>query len=428
MTTRISFRIALLLIAAEACCGGMGYAFVASVFHSAQRVSVLSFVIMALLFATGNIYLATKRIRYLTIFLVNLLLVFAGLWLTLGHGSLNGLRFPAGVENGINYFCAYFLTVGLCIRAVILVRRPKPEVYLNFDLYLAILFCIYFFAGLAGFRLPGQFLWLVIFFGIYLTALHLNYVLDAEDNQIGTRSLFIFGSLLVFFAAITEPLFRMTVKPAGLALDTMGVVFGILGQAAIFIIKKCVALSDLLHKFAIKEEQGVSGSDSASEIIISDKMDHFPLLLYLLVGVIILLALFLLGYLLYLLVCWLMRRKEPIALSPVKRNGKAWASLRRFLKSLFDRISEYLTLFLPGSFSDQQAYRYLLLWGIYHRLPRRRHETPYEYLERLKKNFPRHGPELGIITENFVGSHYSRNYASGENVKRQLRRLYRLGR
>jgi hypothetical protein len=82
---------------------------------------------------------------------------------------------------------------------------------------------------------------------------------------------------------------------------------------------------------------------------------------------------------------------------------------------------------LPVEIDIVKAYRALLKWGSYRRIPRSADETPYEYLCRLQIEFPQNQKELHTLTSYFVQYRYGQESLTTytpEDLKNILRRIF----
>jgi hypothetical protein len=118
-----------------------------------------------------------------------------------------------------------------------------------------------------------------------------------------------------------------------------------------------------------------------------------------LLGVIGLIALWFCGYLMIVLVRWLLKRNSG---DPFELPSKALGSwLLAMIGAFFLGIWNGLALLLKKIDSAAAVYAGLLLWGRRSGAPAVASETPLEYGERLMQRFPQLQTEIEMIIESF---------------------------
>jgi Domain of unknown function (DUF4129) len=95
-----------------------------------------------------------------------------------------------------------------------------------------------------------------------------------------------------------------------------------------------------------------------------------------------------------------------------------WTQFRALLRALWRRffprrttteekaLASGLISGEPTVRSIREIYRALLLWAASRGYPRKRHETPYEFQDRLNEHLPQSEPELGLVTEAYAATRY----------------------
>ncbi|MEG6523715.1 DUF4129 domain-containing protein [Desulfotomaculum sp. 1211_IL3151] len=97
------------------------------------------------------------------------------------------------------------------------------------------------------------------------------------------------------------------------------------------------------------------------------------------------------------------------------------------LISLLRKIYLLASLFLPVKYGVGEAYYYLLKWASQRNYPKAEWETPYEFCNRLCKQFPRHIGIFKIITDNYVQYSYGHKQITSKEsreLKRMIGKLY----
>ncbi len=118
-----------------------------------------------------------------------------------------------------------------------------------------------------------------------------------------------------------------------------------------------------------------------------------------LLGVIGLIALGVCGYLIYLVVRWLLKRNSGDTFELPSKVLVSW--LLSMIGAFFLGVWNGLALLLKRVDSAAAVYAGLLLWGRRSGVPAVASETPLEYGERLMQRFPQLQTEIEMIIESF---------------------------
>jgi len=141
----------------------------------------------------------------------------------------------------------------------------------------------------------------------------------------------------------------------------------------------------------------------------------------------VLAILFVLGFLIFKLLEWLLK-KDPDAEKPFRLTR----AIKRFLAAIpaiIGRCWSKLIDLLKGIYSAAMVYYRMLRWGKFSGLPARPSDTPKEYGYRLMQTFPELKAEINIIVESFNQEIYGRVFAGKEtfarlaSAQRHMRRL-----
>jgi hypothetical protein len=369
----------------------------------------------------ANLFLAKGRHRYLTIAVGNILL-FTLLADLLGGGlkSLFVFNEPAAL-------CGFAFFFWLGFRAFFLTRRKNIDVYLHFDLSVGIIFLIIVFGGMAQALLPDSLAWFLASFLFNAAALSLIQ----DEKEAGSRpawpGIILVSLVLIPFSLLLDSLSPYLYAPARFFYDLGRPVVSLLGRIFVFFVRLLYGprslREDSVSQLVLTAPLGGSpGTTAVSPWFDILAKAFFWLAVFVLAATAVSLTLYLLGR----LVVWLLGRQaveESAARNPTLRGG-----LRRLMLALRERLRAMIVPWFPGKIDVPTAYRVLLRWGIHKRCPRRTCETPFEYLNRLKKRFPGYQEELREITGYYVEFKYGRGAdhvaPDARYLKQRLRRLY----
>lgn len=415
-------NVALTVILSEICYLYPFYYLLAKGFGIFPALSLWSFPFIAIVFTLVNIILA--RGNYRNIFLVGINLLFFILLLALVSGK--GLVME---KYNVSDILTYLFISWVCLRVNFLVRSKNIDFYTHFDASLVLVFLAYLIAGFAKVALPGGMLWLISSFFFNIAKVYLAQI--KKETQT-----FSWGILLIFFILISlsftaDSVLPFLTKPAQFLYDLGSPVFITLGRIILFLLISFFQITHMAPKHDYPTLSFLANDVSSSEIYRnpgeSGAMFFILSWIFIIIGTGI--ALGLLFYILRSLLSWLFKIQKGTAEAGVSENyllliGRTLISI--FL--LFINRIYILTLpWLPVKLSVKEAYKALLRWGAFRKYPRRLHETPYEYFQRLIKRFPQYQQELQLITDDYVVYQYGKDSLSlhsNKELKIHLRKLY----
>ncbi|NLW07580.1 MAG: DUF4129 domain-containing protein [Clostridia bacterium] len=421
--SRIIIVLASLL--AELCCIYPLYFLLATGSGALPIITPWWFLALAGVVAVSNLLLSTGRLRLLTVVLFNLfLVVISSSWLiqqnffpTSSFFTLSWVtKFFADNNGFFNLYRNWLLLVFIFwvyYRAVLLARKVPAfnEAISRLDISLGTLFVLLLASTLTGIHLPGALIWLLVLLlsnAVAIASTQSGKRLPRQSTWVGPGFLAVLllpGVLAVtiFFPQLAT-LGEMTYTASLPLVQWLG---SILLKIFLWLLRHShmVPAKELAPSTTPAQPEPEINPEATLPAWLAallEKLGSLAVLLFLLAVAAVVF------YLLYCLICWLWRYQEPAADTPDSKRLFAW--WHSFLLRLSSWLSALKLAILPWLNINQgpvASYQALLRWGRRQRHPRLKHETPYEYLQRLTQHFPENQADLSLITEQYVFYRYS---------------------
>lgn len=401
--TNLLFR--MFLVTSESLNYCLLYLYALSGLGARGFVNPWSFLTTASSVAAVNLVLGRGHFRYLTVTLANIAVFLAAL--SLGRGQAL-FSFPEDLPKMMGFWATWALLAAAGGRAVFLSWTKNPPRYGLFDINMAALFLMLLLASSFNIPLPG--ISGLLFLALLSNLLMLFFGSRRKGPAHGR------GQPLPALAALLVPMWvighsdalAVLEKPAGSVVEFSKPFFELLLKVLTAVLLGIFRLMRLVPRQ--QAPVGQEGGFAVAEEGLVPPVESGPVLRLLLRGmaiVIVLLAVLGALYLLWLLACFLLRKRTD------RIQGETWfrPTFRDFLAAFFrtlKRLALLVAVFLPLPIGAGQAYHFLLLWGKNRGIPRRADETAYEYLDRLLERFPDRERILTRITGSFVRHRYSR--------------------
>ncbi|PKM89670.1 MAG: hypothetical protein CVU87_04690 [Firmicutes bacterium HGW-Firmicutes-12] len=409
-------KLTLALIISEACYLYPLYMLAAIGLGVIPTISSWLFFILAILQTLINIKLTASAFRYIKIILINIILIIPA--------SIYMLQTVSTTEMVLSLL----LISWLLFRSIYLAVNRSLDIFLHFDLSITAILVILLIAGSFKIPLSTGITWLMISFIMNIVTISLNAgkgqgYLSWLGAVLSAVILFpMFFTARYFLPLLFEPAQFIYALGKPFAEGLKYIVGGFLSGYMSYLADRRTQSSNMTTDTnAVQITGGTAPVSPAVEMFLKA-------IAYLFIIIIAFATLLLFIYLLRLILVWIWRRQgKPLPHVLVRREKISWRSRLKDLFQLWDRLRTLLLPWLPVKLDIVKAYRALLKWGKYRRFPRSPDETPYEYLSRLQRQFPRNQEELHSLTFYYVQYKYGKDNTvaySPRDLKNILRRLF----
>lgn len=411
-------NLAVILLISEACYLYPLYQLAAIGLREIPAVSSWSFILLALAAVIINLKLSLGDYRKITLILINL-----------GYFIPVFLLFMKYAGNGTLILVISGMFLGwLIIRSRFLAVQGSIDVFKHFDLSLLVIFVILIIVGSLKIPFSNGITWLMVSFVLNVAALSLNTGKGQGHLALLGAGFTLIVLLPIFYTA--RYFLPYLFEPAQFIYSAGKPVVGFIGKIAGFL------FTGYMTYHANRREQSTNMTTDTNTVQVSGgpapaspAFAYIMKIVYILMEIFIVIAVAALFiYLMRLFLLWIMRRQRkaipPILLADYKFS---WRGLLMDLLLFWDNLRVFLIPWMPTKLDIAKAYKTLLKWGTYRRIPKNTDETPFEYLRRLRTQFPQHGQDLETLTQYYVQYRYGENNPllySAEDLKSALRRIF----
>lgn len=406
----------LSLIFSEICTYYLFYYVLTDLVDNYILLSPLYFFISAGIIGIINILLSFGSHRIFTILLINLAMISASaVYAYVISGKiLFSLSDPLTAYSTLLFQVIFLLS---SFRSIYLSHKKRPDVYLHFDLFIVLSFVILTASEMAEIRVANGMLWIISIFFFNLIPLYIQNNTDRYKKYSG-RLITAAAIIFILIMSGSYSVLPDATDAAGTVFDLFSVVFtaaaNIFAYIIAFLMKRPIKGGT-----AANSERGDSDPTGGAEGLYTG-LGWVDFVMQLLLWFVVILAAIVTAIFLYYLIrrfiSWLIRIKpgEKHAGSDIPDISlkhifmELFAAIKNVFAGIRLLIWNICMLFPFGRrVNVYKAYSRLLVWGSKKRMPRKSHETPYEYCFRLSDRYPDLSYEFNSITETFVLCIYS---------------------
>lgn len=411
-------NLAVILLVSEACYLYPLYQLTAAGLGEIPAVSSWIFLLLALAAVVINLKLSTGEYRKITLILINS-----------GYFILTFLFLMKPGATGMLMSAISGIFLGwLIIRSRFLTDQNAIDVFKHFDLSLIVIFVMLIIVGSLKIPFSTGISWLMVSIFLNVAALSLNTGKGQGYVALLGAGFTLIVLLPLFYTA--RYFLPFLFEPAQFIYSAGKPVVGIIGKIAGFL------FTGYMTYHANRREQSTNMTTDTNTVQVSGgPAPASPVFAFIMKIVYVFMEIFIIivvtalfVYLLRLFFIWILRRQRK-AIPPMllAEHKFSWRGLLMDLLLLWDNLRVFLIPWLPTKLDIAKAYKTLLKWGSYRRIPKNADETPFEYLIRLKTQYPQHGQDLEKLTQYYVQYRYGENKLSlysAEDLKSALRRIF----